>query len=93
MTDNLDLAELQKDISSLKHDLASLVEHVKRTVNQAGRGAAGQLGDEAERIYRTVAEKGRRRADKLSHKVEEQPIVSVLLAFGLGIIASRLLRR
>jgi ElaB/YqjD/DUF883 family membrane-anchored ribosome-binding protein len=91
--DSLDVTALQGDIATLKQEFADLMSHMKRTANQAGRGAAGQLSNEAERLYRTVAEESKRHAGNVSRQVEEQPLLSVLLAFGLGIIASRVLSR
>jgi ElaB/YqjD/DUF883 family membrane-anchored ribosome-binding protein len=75
----IDLAE---DVATLKRDLASLMEDLKKT----GRGTA-------EDVYRSLAAESERSVKAISRQVEEQPLMSLLIAFGVGIVSGRLLSR
>ena len=78
----VDIAALQKDFAALKKDVASLLDHLQEeTVNGA------------DRVYRTVAKESQRQAEVLSHRIESQPLIAVLIAAGIGYIGGRLLSR
>ena len=88
-----DLASVSHDIASLKRDFASFAHHLKDgTVNSAG-DAVGQVGEEARRLYGNVADQGQRSVKAISRQVEEQPVLSLLIAFAAGFIGSQLLSR
>jgi hypothetical protein len=91
-----DLQAIISDVSALKHDLAALVRHMKTDVAENvtdARSAVGQLGEEALRVYGNVAAQGQRSVKAIGRQVEEQPIMSLLLAFAIGVIGSRVLSR
>jgi len=81
-----DIAKIASDIQALKKDLAQLVEHIKT-------GATDTVSAEANRIYDNIASEGQRQAAALAQSVEEKPLTSVLIAFGIGFIAARVLSR
>lgn len=86
-------AMLGEDIAALKRDVATLMEHLKSTASAARAGAAEQVSAEAERLYRNAVEEGKRHVATLAHQVETQPVTSVLVAFGVGLLLGRLLSR
>jgi ElaB/YqjD/DUF883 family membrane-anchored ribosome-binding protein len=88
-----DLGKLIADVQSLKRDLASLAEHSRGTLWAGASDAVDALGDEAHRLYDGVAKQGRRQVKALSNQVEEQPLLSVLIAFGIGFLGGRILPR
>jgi ElaB/YqjD/DUF883 family membrane-anchored ribosome-binding protein len=92
-----DLEVILNDIASLKRDLAELIGHVKTGATEgtraAARNAVEQIGDEASRAYERLAAQGERSVKAISRQVEEQPIMSLLLAFAIGFIGSRMLSR
>lgn len=92
-----DLDAILNDLASLRRDFATLTDHLKRGAvngaNGVARDAAGHLGDAADRIYENLAAQGERSMKAIGRQVEEQPIISLLLAFALGFIGSRLLSR
>ena len=92
-----DLRAIISDIASLKNDLATLASHLKagavNATSDAARNAVGQLGDQASRAYENLAAQGKRSAKAIGRQVEDQPIMSLLLAFALGFVGSRLLSR
>jgi hypothetical protein len=92
-----DLEAIVSDLASLRRDITTLTDHLKIDaidgVRGAAREAAGHLGDEAERLYSSLAAQGERSLKALGRQVEEQPMMSLLLAFALGFAGSRLLSR
>jgi hypothetical protein len=67
-----------EDLSTLKQDMAVFLQNVK--------GAANGL-------YDSAAAGSGRAAQALTQHIEEQPLVALLLAFGLGYVGARLLQR
>lgn len=94
---NPDLEVIVSDLASLRRDITTLTDHLKigavNGAKGAARDAAGHLGDEAERLYSSLAAQGQRSLKALGRQVEEQPMMSLLLAFALGFAGSRLLSR
>jgi len=94
--EDVDLDTIVNDVAALKKDIARILEHVKSaTVDNAvdtAHDLAAQLSDEAAGLYKDLSKRGQRTAKALNRKVEDNPGVSLLVAFGLGILASRLMR-
>jgi hypothetical protein len=92
-----DLDAIMSDLASLRRDFAVLTDHLKtgalQGANGIARDAAAQLGEAAERIYGNVAAQSERSMKAIGRRVEEQPVMSLLLAFALGFIGSRWLSR
>ena len=88
-----DLAALREDFATLKRDLANLIEHLKTGATNTAQGAAAQFDDGAQRLYRSVAAEGERSVKAMSRQIEEQPLVALLIALGVGYVAGRVLTR
>src|SRR6185312_17161206 len=88
-----DLDAIVSDLASLRRDFAALTDHVKIGAINGANGAVSHLGDEAERLYGTLAAQGQRSMRAIGRQVEEQPVMSLLLAFAVGFIGSRFLSR
>jgi hypothetical protein len=91
-----ELQAIMGDVAALKRDLAVLIRQMKIAAGDdvaCERSVAGQLGDEALRIYENLAAQGDRSIKALGRQVEEQPVVSLLVAFAVGFIGSRMLSR
>jgi ElaB/YqjD/DUF883 family membrane-anchored ribosome-binding protein len=92
-----DLDRVIDDLASLKRDFADLVNHLKsgavKVAGDAVRSSVGPLGDKARGAYHDLAAQGEHSAKAIGRKVEEKPITSLLVAFGVGILASRLMSR
>jgi ElaB/YqjD/DUF883 family membrane-anchored ribosome-binding protein len=84
-----DLSQLVADVQALKRDIAALAGHSRG----AAADAASALGAEAQRFYDNVAAQSRRQAEVLGHQVEAHPLASLLIAFGIGFMAGRILPR
>ena len=94
---NVDLDTIGNDVAVLKRDLSRLMEHMKNgtydVAADSAREAVERLSNEADQLYRSFAKQGGRSIKAVSRQVEEQPLASVLVAFGVGLISGRLLGR
>jgi polyhydroxyalkanoate synthesis regulator phasin len=88
-----DLDVIRDDIEALRKDLARLMEHVKSGAFQNIAGRIEEMSDDARRLYNQAFAEGERRADALARQVEERPLTSLLIAFSLGFLGSRLVLR
>lgn len=88
-----DLQTIMSDIAALKRDLAALLHNVKGNVADDARTAAGHLSEEALRVYANLAERSERSVKAVGRQVEEQPVMSLLIAFAIGFLGSRMLSR
>ncbi len=92
-----DLDAIGDDVAMLKRDLSRLMEHMKNgtydVATESARDAVERLSNEADQLYRGLARRGNRSIKAVSRQVEEQPLASLLVAFGIGLIGGRLLGR
>ena len=92
-----DIEAIVDDLAALKRDLATLMSHLKTDAlngtGEAAQGAIGRISDQAESIYESLAAQGKRSGKAIGRQIEEQPVVSLLIAFAVGFCASRLLSR
>ena len=83
------------DLAALRRDVAALMSQMKSGAVQGASDTAdnmlGQLADRANRLYDSVAAQGERSATAIGRQIGEQPVMSLLIAFGVGFVASRML--
>ena len=93
----VDFDAIIRDVAALRQDFADLMSQMKsgafKGANEAAENILGQLGDKANHLYDNVSAQGQRSVKAIGRHVEERPIVSLLIAFGVGFVASRLLSR
>jgi ElaB/YqjD/DUF883 family membrane-anchored ribosome-binding protein len=93
----VDFDAIVSDLAALRQDFADLMSQMKSGALKGANGAAenilNQLGDRAGHLYDSVTAQGERSVKAVSRQVEERPVASLLVAFGVGFIASRLLSR
>ena len=93
----VDFDAIIRDVAALRQDFADLMSQMKsgafKGANEAAENILGQLGDKANHLYDNVSAQGQRSVKAIGRQVEERPIVSLLIAFGVGFVASRLLTR
>jgi ElaB/YqjD/DUF883 family membrane-anchored ribosome-binding protein len=92
-----DFDTLARDFSVMKHDIAALASKLKSDgsngISDAMHDAASQLSDRASELYDNLAAQGKRGVKAVSDQVEEQPLMSLLVAFGVGFVAAKLISR
>lgn len=84
--DDTDLDTIVKDVEALKKDIAALMERVRES-------AGDTVGSEACRLYDAFAASGEKSIAALARQVEDRPLSTLLIAFGLGFIGAQLLKR
>jgi hypothetical protein len=87
------IAAVGTDLESIRADVVSLRDDVRKLAGHLKAGAVNGLSDEASRLYDSLAAQGDRSLDAISRQVEEQPVMSLLLAFAAGFIGGRLIAR
>jgi ElaB/YqjD/DUF883 family membrane-anchored ribosome-binding protein len=85
------------DLGTLKRDVGRLMDQMKNGAvdgaSEAAQNLLNQINERASDIYDSVSDRGERSIRAISRQVEERPIASLLVAFGAGMIVSRLLSR
>jgi ElaB/YqjD/DUF883 family membrane-anchored ribosome-binding protein len=84
---------MMADLSALRADVALLAGHVKASTVSAAEAAAGQVSAEATKLMGSVANAGKSSAKAVERQIDAHPLVSLLLAFSLGFIGSRLIAK
>ena len=92
-------AELGREIKALRKDLAALVASVKELGAKEAASAASSAKEAVEHVTETVkmtAEDARRRGEAAATEIEsmiaKRPIMSALVALGLGYFVGRFRR-
>jgi ElaB/YqjD/DUF883 family membrane-anchored ribosome-binding protein len=91
-TSQSEVDRLVADVQALKRDIAKLAEHSRGAAWNGAADTVNALGNEAQRLYDEVASKGRDQVKRVSGQVQEKPIMSILIAFGIGFLGGRILR-
>ncbi len=87
---------LRSDLMQLKEDVVNLFAHVFG-LGKSGLGAVGENASDAmEHLKERVGDLKQKGADSVhaaGKKIEENPIQSALIAFGIGFIVAKILGR
>lgn len=92
----LDYDTLQHEITDLRRDFSTLLETLRGQGTGVAKDAESTIRDlanQAERIYTDLSRSSRDSLQAVGKSIEERPLVSILIAFVLGFIGSRLLDR
>jgi hypothetical protein len=81
------------DIAALRRDISALTGHLKSSAVTGASEAIDELGGKAKQVYGNLADQGGRTAKALGDQVKEQPLLSLLAAFLVGLVSSRFLSR
>lgn len=99
-TKDSDVDTLRKDIDDLSAAVKTLTEDIGKAARANGasfKERAGEkldaVGEEASRFAHRVADRGRDTADAVAGVARERPFQSMLVAFGVGLLAAKLLDR
>jgi hypothetical protein len=84
-----DFAAFRSDLAALKHDVTSLIEHIKGGATDSVQNAAEQIDREARGFCHQAGAEGERSAKAIGAWVEKQPILALLIALGVGYVGAR----
>ncbi len=90
------LETMRAEIAELKRSLTKLVRNLKDEASDDVtdvRNAVEHFGDDASRVYKNMAKQGRRSIRTVGRYVEDEPVMSLLLAFAVGFLGTRILSR
>jgi ElaB/YqjD/DUF883 family membrane-anchored ribosome-binding protein len=89
-------AALRSEVEALRAELANLHEQMRSFGTSAARTAKAGVRDARAHLHDAVGsakEHGKNAAESLEAKVEEHPLVSLGVAFGVGLIVGVILRK
>ena len=88
-----DLAMLREDLDALRHDVASLIEHMKDGATNTVQNAASEVERRVRSLTQQAGAERDRSAKALSLFIQNQPLVALTIAAGIGYVGARMLRR
>jgi ElaB/YqjD/DUF883 family membrane-anchored ribosome-binding protein len=88
---------LRNEISSLVGSLGDAATDEIRTRGRRARAAVGRVTDRAGKVWddatNDASRRGREGAAAVEHQIEQRPFISILLAFGVGMVIGKLINR
>ena len=86
---NQDFNALKNDLDALRSDIAKLSDTVRGIAGDGVQSATARVRETAGR----VRDSGAAMTEEFGHRIEERPLLSVAVAFGVGMLIGRLLDR
>lgn len=85
---------IRDEIATLRRQLGDITDHMRHsTLGKSMSDGLSGLTGEASKIYEDLSAQGRDQIGRVTHAVEERPLLWVLAAFAVGFLGSRLLDR
>jgi ElaB/YqjD/DUF883 family membrane-anchored ribosome-binding protein len=96
--DHIDIEYLKREFEHLRAEMAGARERLSDNAHAALDRVTAYLDSSGvspriDELEETLKDKGKEAMTKLEHQVTERPVLSVAVAFGIGLLAARLLRR
>jgi len=88
-----DMTALRADLASLQRDVGVLMAHLQSDATATIQGAAAKLEEGAGKLLRNITDEGGRSMKAVGQKIEEQPLMALLIAFGVGYLGGRTIGR
>ncbi len=95
-----ELDAIKEHVEALRTELATLTKHVKglssaalARAQTAGALKIEELGADLERAADTLRRQGQASIAQVEDTIKERPLLSLLAAFGAGVLIARLLER
>lgn len=92
-----DLDTLRKDISSLVSSFGDAAIDEVKTGGRRARAAVGRVTDRAGEVWddatNEASRRGREGIAAVEQQIEERPFISLLMAFGIGLVIGKLSNR
>jgi ElaB/YqjD/DUF883 family membrane-anchored ribosome-binding protein len=91
------LDTLRKEIGSLVGSFGSAATDEVETRGRRARAAVGRVTDRAGEVWddatNEASRRGREGVAAVEHQIEERPFISLLVAFGIGLVIGKLINR
>jgi ElaB/YqjD/DUF883 family membrane-anchored ribosome-binding protein len=91
------LDTLRKDIGSLVSSFGDAATDEVKTRGRRAHAAVGRATDRAAEVWddatNQVSRRGRQGVAAVEQQIEERPFISVLVAFGIGLVIGKLINR
>jgi ElaB/YqjD/DUF883 family membrane-anchored ribosome-binding protein len=88
---------LRKEISSLVGSSGDAATDEVRTRGRRARAVVGRAADRAGEVWddatNEASRRGREGGAAVEHQIEQRPFISMLLAFGVGVVIGKLIDR
>lgn len=88
-----DIDELKKSMQGLMSDVSELASHTKDDVAASASRKTREFAERVSAAGAEVRERGEQATESAQNLVREHPLQSVLIAFGVGYLAARLMSR
>lgn len=88
-----DLDAIKSDIDALRKDLVSVVDSVKGTATKRADTEIDALRKRLDKLATNVQTTGREQLRAVEEQIEERPLVSLAMAFAIGLMLGRLFDR
>ena len=88
-----DLVLFREDLDALKRDVANLIEHMKGGATNTVQNAANEVQRRVRVLGQRAGAEGDRSTKALQLFVQNQPVVALMIAAGIGYAGARVLRR
>lgn len=88
-----DVDAIRSDIDVLRKDLATVLERIKGTATNRAEAEVQALQRRINKIAQDVQTSGRESLRAVEEQIEERPLVSLAMAFAVGLVLGRLFDR
>lgn len=88
-----DMGKLRADISAVAETLKDLGKSRVDDAKASLSGLVDSLKEELLRGWEGARERGKKSVETVEHQIEQRPFISVLAAFGVGVLLGKLLDR
>ncbi len=88
-----EFARLREELASIREMLTTTGADILSGPKAAAESRLASLQGEVEKLAAELKGQGGEVLQRIDHKVQERPLTSIAVAFGIGLLAAQLLRR
>lgn len=88
-----DFESLRSDLDTLRKDFSTLVSTLKDTASSRAEAELDAMRQRVATLANDVQTTGQQQLRSAERKIEEQPLMSVAIAFATGLVVGRLIDR
>ena len=88
-----DFATVKEDLNKLRSDIASIKNTLQEVATEKVRARVNDAQQKFDKWSETARYRSRASLENFAAEVEDRPLTSILVAFGLGVILGRIFDR